>query len=71
MSKVLLIPVEPALKPRKKVTLRIGDKEYCVYEDSVQVGFGFIAFTDCSNTYRVVSVPISSSETQRQVYKPA
>jgi len=71
VSKVLLVPVEPALKPRKKITIRVGDKEFCAYEDSIQVGFGFIAFTDCSNTYRVVPAPISSSEIQRQVYKPA
>jgi hypothetical protein len=73
VSKVLLVPVEPALKPRRKTTLKIGDREFCVYEDSVQIAPGYVAFTDCSGMFRVVPVPAQFSplETQRNVYKPS
>jgi hypothetical protein len=73
VSKVLLVPVEPVLKPKKRTTLKIGDREFCVYEDSIQFGPGYIAFTDCSNMHRVIPVAtqFSTLETGQNVYKPS
>ncbi len=65
MSRVLLVPVEPVMKPRKRTTIRVGDREFCAYEDSIQIAPGYVAFTDCSGMFRVVPVPaqFSSLET--------
>jgi hypothetical protein len=73
LSRVLLVPVEPVMKPRKRTTIRVGDREFCAYEDSIQIAPGYVAFTDCSGMFRVVPVPaqFSSLETQRNVYKPS
>jgi hypothetical protein len=56
VSKVLLVPVEPVLKPRRKAIIRIGNKEFCAYIDTVQLGAGYVSFVDCDNNYRVVPV---------------
>jgi len=53
---IVLVPVEPVLKPRKRTTLRIGDREYCVLEDTIQHGQGYVAFVDCSGNHVVVPI---------------
>jgi len=53
---VVLVPIEPSMKPRKRVVIKIDNREYCAEENSIHHGQGYISFIDCSGNYIVVPV---------------
>jgi len=44
------------MKPRKRVVIKIDNREYCAEENSIHHGQGYISFIDCSGNYIVVPV---------------
>jgi len=53
---VVLVPTEPVAKPKKRVIIKIGSKEYCAEEGSIHHGQGYISFLDCNGNYIVVPI---------------
>jgi len=53
---VVLVPAEPSMKPRRRVVLKVKNREYCAEENTIHHGHSYIAFVDCNGNYIVVPV---------------